>query len=78
VEDNPQIREKYAGCPILYTKNYLDITDSSLQKKYSEMLDQTYDFSCLFLSHYTEEQQQEIKKQGNYWIQKLTGAKDSI
>lgn len=71
VEDNPQIREKYAGCPILYTKNYLDITDSYLQKKYSEMLDQTYDFSCLFLSNYTDEEKEEIKKQGNYWLQKV-------
>ncbi len=73
VEDNPLIREKYAGCPILYTKRYTDIHESYLQKKYIEMLDQTYDFSSLFLSHYTEHQQKEIKEAGNYWIQKLTG-----
>lgn len=73
VEDNPLIREKYAGCPIVYTKNYLDIKESYLQKKYEEMIDQTYDFSCLFLSHYTEDQQRDIKLSGNYWLKKLTG-----
>ena len=76
VEDNPLIKEKYAGCPILYTKNYLDITDSYLRKKYDEMLDQTYDFSCLFLSHYTEDQQRQIKECGNYWLKKLAGKED--
>ncbi len=76
VEDNPLIKEKYTGCPILYTKNYLDITDSYLRKKYDEMLDQTYDFSCLFLSHYTEDQQRQIKECGNYWLKKLAGKED--
>jgi hypothetical protein len=71
VEDNPQIREKYAGCPILYTKNYLDINERHLLNQYEQMLDQTYDFSCLFLSHYTEDQQIQIKKAGNYWLEKL-------
>ncbi len=76
VEDNPLIREKYAGCPILYTKNYLDINESYLQKKYAEMLDQTYDFSCLSLSHYTEEQQKQIKRAGNFWMKKLGGKEE--
>ncbi len=71
VEDNPQIREKYAGCPILFTKNYSEINNKYLEKKYSEMLDQTYDFSPLFLSHYTQEQQNLIKVSGNYWMKKL-------
>lgn len=73
VEENPKIREKYAGCPILYTKNYSEIRESSLLKTYEEMLDQTYDFSCLFLSHYTEDQQRQLKACGNYWLQKLAG-----
>ncbi len=76
VEDNPLIREKYAGCPILYTKNYLDINESYLRKKYDEMIDQTYDFSCLFLSHYTDDQQRQIKECGNYWLKKLAGKED--
>jgi hypothetical protein len=77
VEDDPQIREKYAGCPVLYTtKRYMDITESYLVKKYNEMLDTTYDFSCLFLSHYTSEQQQEIKNSGNFWLRKLADLKE--
>jgi hypothetical protein len=47
-----------------------------LQKKYEEMLNQPYDFSCLFLSHYTEEQQQQIKICGNYWLKKLAGVEN--
>jgi hypothetical protein len=73
VEDNPRIREKYAGCPILFTKNYSEIRESFLVKKYEEMLDQVYDFSCLFLSHYTQDQQKELKTCGNYWLRKLAG-----
>lgn len=72
VEDNPFIREKYAGCPVLYTKNYSEINEKYLQSKYAEMLDQTYDFSPLFLSHYTEDQKTHIKESGNYWMKKLT------
>ncbi len=75
VEDNPRIREKYAGCPILYTNTYSDINNKYLEKKYAEMVDQTYDFSCLFLSHYTEEQQKQIKEAGNFWLEKLTQQK---
>jgi hypothetical protein len=71
VEDNPLIRKKYEGCPILFTKNYLDIKESVLVKIYEEMLDQVYDFSCLFLHHYTEEQQKAMKLCGNFWLRKL-------
>lgn len=78
VEDNPLIREKYAGCPILFTKNYLDITDSYLRKKYDEMIDQTYDFSSLYMSHYTKEQQDQIKQCGNFWLKKLAGKEDYL
>lgn len=75
VEDNPHIREKYKGCPVLYTKNYMDITNSYLKKKYEEMLNEMYDFSPLFLSSYSEEQQKQIKEYGNYWLEKLTSTK---
>jgi hypothetical protein len=54
----------------------MDITESYLVKKYNEMLDTTYDFSCLFLSHYTSEQQQEIKNSGNFWLRKLADLKE--
>jgi len=72
IEDNSQIREKYKGCPILYTHDYSEITETYLIQKYTEMLDQTYDFAPLFLSTYTPEEQEEIKKCGNYWTQVTT------
>lgn len=76
VEDNPTIREKYKGCPILYTdKHYMELTPSYLETKYKEMLDVEYDFSCLFLSQYTQEQQEQIKQAGNYWLKKLSDIK---
>lgn len=70
VEDNPLIREKYASCPMLYTKTYKEITEPYLQKLYAEMLDTTYDFSCLFLSSYTPDQQTQIQTAGNFWLAK--------
>jgi hypothetical protein len=76
VEDNPLIREKYAGCPVVYTKNYMDISEAKLNKLYEEMLDKSYDFSCLFLSNYTEDQQRQIKQAGNYWLKKLAGKEE--
>jgi hypothetical protein len=77
VEENPLMREKYAGCPILYTQRYADINERYLLAKYKEMIDQTYDFSCLFLSHYTEEQQRQIKEAGNYWIHRVCAGVDT-
>jgi hypothetical protein len=68
IEHNPLIEEKYKGCPVLYTKDYSEITEEYLNKKYEEMIDKEYDFSCLFLSYYTEEQQKDIKECGNYWL----------
>jgi hypothetical protein len=72
IEDNPKIRDKYKDCPILYTHNYSEITIPYLEEKYAEMLDQTYDFAPLFLSTYTDQEQEEIKKCGNYWTQTTT------
>jgi hypothetical protein len=71
VEDNPEICKKYQGLPILYTRDYREISKSYLRVKYEEMLNQTYDFSRLFTSFYTQEEQQKIKECSEYWLQKL-------
>jgi hypothetical protein len=71
IEDHPGIREKYRGCPVLYTNDYHEITEEYLQKVYADMLDQTYDFSAVLLSSQTYEN--EIKMNGNYWGRRLTG-----
>jgi len=72
IEYNSMIEEKYAGCPILYTHDYCEITENYLLQKYDEMIDQTYDFSKLFLSYYNNEVQQYIKHCGNYWTHLFT------
>jgi hypothetical protein len=69
VENNPDIKEKYNGCPILYTYDYSEITEEYLNDTYVKMLHTEYDFSKLFLSYYSEEERINIKKCGNYWMQ---------
>jgi len=75
MEDHPGIREKYKGCPILYTKDYSEITPDYLEKVYTEMADKEYDFSRLFLSFYSTEEQAQIRTNGNYWSHRLSGKK---
>lgn len=71
LERNPLIEEKYKGCPILYTRDYSEINGSYLENKYDEMLDETFDFSRLFLSKYSEDEQRQIKANGNYWVKRF-------
>lgn len=71
VEDNPLVREKYRGCPILFTKDYSEINEFYLEQRYKEMIDQTFDFSRLFLSSYCLEDQIGIKHNGNYWVKRF-------
>ena len=71
VEEHEGIRQKYEGCPILFTKDYSEITPEYLEQKYSEMIYQVYDFSKLYLSTYSPEVQTEIKTNGNYWGNRL-------
>ena len=71
VEDNPLVREKYRGCPILFTKDYSEINELYLEQCYKNMIDRTYDFSRLFLSSYCLEDQIGIKHNGNYWVKKF-------
>ena len=73
IEENPQIKEKYKGCPILFTKNYSEITAEYLLEQYEKMIDTEYDFSCLFLSYYDDTTQKYIKQCGNFWTNECVG-----
>lgn len=73
VEYHSGVQEKYGNCPILYTKDYSEVTPEYLEQKYIEMIDKEYDFSKLFLSSYSLSIQKEIKLNGDYWMKKLTG-----
>jgi len=75
IEENELIKEKYKGCPILYTKDYKEITKEYLEEKYEIMLDLQWDFSNLLLSSFNEEIQTQIKENGNYWGNRLTKKK---
>ena len=72
MEYNPLTQLKYEGCPVLYTTDYSEIKEDYLLQKYEEMIDMKYDFSKLFLSSYSDEIQNEIKKCSNYWSTKMT------
>ena len=72
IEHNSMTEEKYKGCPILYTYDYHEITEDYLLQKYQEMIDQTYDFSRLFLSYYDDKTKHYIKLCGNFWTYKFT------
>ncbi len=67
VEDNLLIREKYKGCPMVFTKDYSDITPERLEQLYGEMIDQTFDFSKLLMVSHSEEIQLLIRANGNHW-----------
>ena len=73
VEDNEIMRNKYEGCPILWTKDYSEINEEYLNEKYKEMINNSYDFSKLFLSSWSKEEQDNIKRRGNYWMYRLLG-----
>ena len=73
VEENPIIREKYGNVPILWTKDYSEITETYLLENYKIMLKRQWDFSKLFLSYWSPEEQQLIKYRGNFWCKRLTG-----
>lgn len=73
VEENEMIREKYKGCPVLYTRDYSEITETYLLEQYNKMLYTEYDFSRLLLGSYSKSVQEEIVKNGNYWSMRLSG-----
>lgn len=73
IEEHEGIRGKYKGCPVLYTKDYSEITPAYLEQKYTEMVNETYDFSRLLMSSYSAEEQAQIRANGNYWSNRLSG-----
>ena len=73
VEYNVHMERKYRNLPILYTNDYSEITESYLMKKYHEFKTKKYDFSNLFISTYSKENQQLIKQFGNLWCLRTNG-----
>lgn len=71
IEENVYMRNKYKNLPILYTKNYSEITNEYLEEKYREMLNKEYNFSNLFIINFSYENQKLIKKLSDYWCVKM-------
>jgi hypothetical protein len=73
IEDSQVVRDKYGDCPILYTTDYSEITHEYLEKKYEEMKTKLYDFSRLYMSYFSKQEQHNIKRRGNYHCNRLVG-----
>lgn len=70
IEDNIHMKRKYSGLPVLYTNDYSEITQEYLEQKYNEMIDVKYDFSKFFVSSFSENDQNNIRRMGEYWVRK--------
>ena len=75
IERNPIIEEKYKGCPILWTTDFSEITESYLLQTYQDMLEKEYDFSCLFLGSYPDSLQDQVRECGNHWLSNIAETK---
>jgi hypothetical protein len=70
VEDNELMRKKCEGLPILWTKDYSELTEEYLNQKYEEILNTEYDFSQLYLSFYNKERKIELLDRSKFWCNK--------
>lgn len=67
VEDNPEIRKKLTGLPVLYTSDYHEITASYLRDKLSGLLDSHFDFSRVLKRCYPPAVQTLLNRRSHYW-----------
>lgn len=70
IERNPLVESKYAGCPVLWTDDYSEITPAYLERVYPEMLDKVYDFSRLHIGFYDFATRCHLKECGNFWMKR--------
>tara|TARA_B100000242_G_C42943296_1_gene437452 strand:+ start:261 stop:917 length:657 start_codon:yes stop_codon:yes gene_type:complete len=75
IEYNDKIFKKYEGLPVLYTKDYSEITPEYLTRIFKKMIFKKYNFKKLFLSFYSKEKIDEIKDKGNFWCEKILNQK---
>jgi hypothetical protein len=67
VEDTEHIRAVYGGAPILYTRDYSEVTPAYLEAKYAEMLDIVYDFGRLYMSGLTPAEKGAAAHRSRLW-----------
>ena len=61
------MKKKLEGLPVLWTKDYTELTEEYLEEKYKEILETKYDFSYLFLSFYGDKLKDEIYQRSKFW-----------
>ena len=71
IERNPLVEAKYAGCPVLWTDDYSEITPEYLERVYAEMVHKTYDFSRLHIGFYDFATRCYLKECGNFWMKRI-------
>jgi hypothetical protein len=71
IERNPLTEAKYAGCPVLWTDDYSEITADYLDRVYPEMLNKVYDFSRLHIGFYDFATRCHLKECGNFWMTRM-------
>lgn len=67
VEYNELMHKKCHGLPILWSKDFSELTEEYLNKKYEEFLTYEFDFSTLYLSFYGYEEKKELLDRSKFW-----------
>ena len=71
IEYNEKIKEKYKDLPILFTKDYSEINENYLNKKYEEFKNKYFNYQKLLLGNYNNNDKKLITYRSDYWIKKL-------
>ena len=67
IEENEEMKKKLEGLPVLWTKDYSELTEEYLNQKYNEILETKYDFSYLMFSFYGDKIKDEIYQRSKHW-----------
>jgi hypothetical protein len=69
VEDSELARGKYAGCPVLFTKDsYADLDIEGLEATHADLCGRTFDFSRLFWASHPAAHRRAMAANGRFWV----------
>lgn len=71
VEYNELMEKKLQGLPILWTKDYSELTANYLEQEYKRILESEYDFNSLYLTKYSKEDIDLILDRSQKWCHKF-------
>ena len=70
VERNDRMEKKLEGLPILWTTDYSELTEEYLNLKYTEILNNSYNFKKLYISSYNEIDRKDLFDKSKFWCNK--------